>query len=350
MNKNEFLTESFLRQLAEKTWDIQKAKDWYAEQPWLVGCNYIPSTAINQLEMFQDDTYQPARIDEELGWAESLGFNVLRIYLHFLLWQADSKGIKKKIDQTLEICHKHHMKVLFVFFDDCWNQNPELGVQPQPIPGIHNSGWAASPGREQVLNDKDFPDLKNYVQDILDSFTNDIRILGWDMYNEPGNFGMGEQSLPLLNASLSWAREIDPSQPITIGTWRFPARGKPWKNLYEICIKCSDIITFHHYLEVRKTLKLISELKAYDRPIICTEYMARTNGNLFESHLPIFKKEKIGAINWGLVAGKTQTIYSWTSKKGDPEPELWYHDIFHEDGTPYSQKEIDFIKSIIKNT
>jgi hypothetical protein len=257
-------------------------------------------------------------------------------------------AFKKKLDRLLKICNNHHMKVFFVLFDDCWNQNPNVGIQPVPIPGIHNSGWAASPGKERVLNDNYYPQLQEYVQDIIHSFSKDKRILGWDLYDEPGNFGMGKNSLPLLIASFSWARDANPTQPITVGLWRFPVRGKLWKEIYNICLQCSDIITFHHYLDAKKTLELITELKRYDRPLICAGYMARTYNNLFETHLPIFKEHKIGAINWGLVSGKTQTIYPWASTKDTPEPELWFHDIFYEDGTPYSQREVDFIKSIIK--
>ncbi len=39
-----------------KRWSVEKANEWYAKQPWLVGCNFIPSTAVNQLEMWQEET------------------------------------------------------------------------------------------------------------------------------------------------------------------------------------------------------------------------------------------------------------------------------------------------------
>jgi len=68
-------------------WRASAARDWYSEQGWLVGSNYIPATAINQLEMWQADTFDPQRIDLELGWAEGLGMNTMRVFLHDLLWQ-----------------------------------------------------------------------------------------------------------------------------------------------------------------------------------------------------------------------------------------------------------------------
>ena len=52
---------------AGERWSAQQADDWYAGQPWLVGCNYTPRTAINQLEFWQAETFDPRTIDEELG-------------------------------------------------------------------------------------------------------------------------------------------------------------------------------------------------------------------------------------------------------------------------------------------
>ena len=348
MNRKDYLDDSFIKQISKKKWDTTRAKEWYAEQPWLVGCNYIPSTAINQLEMFQEDTFDPGRIDEELGWAENLGFNALRIYLHFLLWKADFSGLKKRMNRLLEICDKHKMKVLFVLFYDCWHQDPKIGTQPEPILGVHNSGWAASPGRKRVLGDQYYPELQEYVQDVISTYAKDKRIIGWDLYNEPGNSNMKEKSLPLVIASFSWARELNPTQPITVGIYYVLSQKELWEKLCDICYNCSDIISFHHYGKVEKTMGAITYLKKIDRPMLCTEYMARTNGNYFNTHLPIFKQHTVGAFNWGLVSGKTQTIYSWASPKGGSEPEIWFHDIFYEDGTPYSQEEVDFIKSILK--
>ena len=344
----EYLNKSLLDKLSNIKWDIKKANDWYAKQPWFVGCNYIPSDAINQLEMFQKDTFNSERINQELTWAEELGFNALRVFLHYLLWQDNFSGFKKRLNQFLQLCQKHNIKVLFVLFDDMWNQDPKIGLQPDPIPGVHNSGWLASPGRKYVLDETYFPDLKDYVQDIINYYALDDRILGWDLYNEPGNMGMRNKSLPLLIASFCWARESNPSQPITVGIWQLHLKSKTWKALGNVSIQCSDIISFHDYREIDKTSETIQELRKHERPILCTEYLARTLNNQFQTHLPIFKKYKIGAFNWGLISGKTQTIYSWLSKKGDPTPEMWYHDIFYEDGKAYSIEEINFLKSLLK--
>ena len=113
-------------------WSVEKANDWAKQTGWLVGCNFIPSTAINELEMWQADTFDPKTIDRELGWAQGLGFNCVRVFLHDLPWQQDSKGFLDRMDQFLTLADKHHIKVMFVLFDSCWNPDPKLGKQPAP--------------------------------------------------------------------------------------------------------------------------------------------------------------------------------------------------------------------------
>jgi hypothetical protein len=107
--------------------------------------------SINQLEMWQADTFDPTTIDRELGWAESIGMNVMRVYLHDLVYQENKEGFLKRMDDFLKIADKHHIKILFVFFDSCWNDDPKLGKQPDPKPGVHNSGWARSPAQRCCL-------------------------------------------------------------------------------------------------------------------------------------------------------------------------------------------------------
>jgi hypothetical protein len=329
-------------------WSIEKANEWYARQPWLVGCNFIPSNAINQLEMWQADTFDPATIDRELGWAAALGFNTVRTFLHNLAWEADPNGFKQRISQFLDIASRHRIRPMFVIFDDCWNSDPKVGPQPAPKSGVHNSGWVQSPGvaianRGPVAWSR----LETYVKDILGSFVDDQRILLWDLYNEPGNSSNKEKSLPLVKAVFKWAREINPSQPLTVGVW-FDNRP-----LNKFQLSASDIITFHHYWEPEKLEREIRKLKAYGRPVICTEWMARTTGSLVKTNLPVFARENVGCFNWGLVAGKTNTIYQWKelialkqSIEVQIGPEVWFHDLFCADGTPYDQTEIEIFKKL----
>jgi len=322
-------------------WTAEKANEWYEDLPWLVGCNFIPSTSINQLEMWQAETFDPETISGELKWAADIGFNVVRVFLHNLLWQSDQAGFEERIKRFLDITDRNQIRTMFVLFDDCWNDDPQLGKQPAPIPGIHNSGWVRSPGTKLVMDSSSWRVLEDYVQGVISTFALDERILIWDLYNEPGNNGLDEKSLPLLQSTMTWARESNPSQPITVGLWYEN------KLLNDFQLSTSDIITFHNYHPEDELLKQIKLLKEYGRPAICTEYMARTRGSLFEKSLPIFKRENVGCFNWGLVSGKTQTIYPWGSPGGLAEPELWFHDLFREDGTPYRLEEVDFIRDMI---
>jgi hypothetical protein len=321
-------------------WTEQRAWDWYHHQPWIVGCNFIPSTAINQLEMWQAETFDPQGIERELKLAESIGFNTVRVYLHDLLWSQDEVGFKGRIDTFLKIATASKIKPIFVFFDDCWSQDFTLGKQPEPRPGVHNSGWVQSPGTRIVLDPACHPYLKPYVQDILVSFGKDDRVRMWDLYNEPGNNQLEEKSIDLLKAVFEWAREVDPCQPLSVGVWF----DLPILNQFQLAN--SDVITFHDYLPEDHLRSQIAELRAYGRPLICTEYLARGRNCCFETNMPVFKQEHVGCINWGLVNGKTQTNFAWASVQPS---DIWFHDIFNSDGRPYREEEVKFIKSITQD-
>ena len=321
-------------------WSSEQAWQWHRQQSWLVGCNFIPSTAINQLEMWQIETFDPETIDYELSWAASLGFNCVRVYLHDLLWDNSPDGFRVRIDQFLKIAASHAIRPIFVVFDDCWNSEFSLGKQPSPKPGVHNSGWVDSPGLQIVNNPFEWNRLERYVKGLLTAFKDDERILMWDLYNEPGNNGQGVKSLPLLKAAFEWAWSVRPSQPISVGVW-FDNQ-----TLNEFQLASCDVITFHHYADAASLEGLIQTLKVHNRPLVCTEYMARGNNSRFETHLPIFKREQVGCLNWGLVAGKTNTIFAWNTPADIPEPPLWFHDIFRKDGTPYRADEVAFIRQM----
>ena len=329
-------------------WTKEQAKEWYSQFPWMSGTNFQPSSAINQVEMWSATTFDAATIDKELGWAEELGFNLMRVYLSSEVWKQDAEGFKKRINQYLDISNRHGIKTMFVFFDDCWNPETVSGKQPAPQPGVHNSGWVRDPAvslRQDTA--KLFPVLEKYVKDILTTFKNDKRILLWDLYNEPGNSGHGVTSLPLLKNVFHWARQINPSQPISVGVWYF---GTPELNTFQV--ENSDIITYHNYSDPHNHQLWIDFLKIYDRPMICTEYMARRNNSYFQNIMPLLKRNNVGAINWGFVSGKTNTIFAWDEPRpNENEPPLWFHDIYRQDKTPFDPAEVEFIKQITgKNT
>ncbi|HTF20833.1 MAG TPA: cellulase family glycosylhydrolase [Chryseolinea sp.] len=331
-------------QAQDGRWTEGHARDWYAKQKWITGCNYQPSTAINQLEMFQKDSFDPGTIDRELGWAANLGFNTMRVYLHHILWTTDKDGFKKRLNEYLEISNRHGIKTLFVFFDDCWNDSYAPGKQPAPKTGTHNSGWVRDPGTMIHSHPDTMRVLEQYVKDMLATFGKDERILMWDLYNEPGNSGQLNKSLPLLKAVFAWARQAKPSQPVTAGIWN----GSPgFKDLNKFQIEQSDVVTYHQYKYIDEHEQVADTLSKYNRPLICTEYMARTNGSLFHVIMPMLKERHIGAINWGFVSGKTNTIYAWNSPMpSGAEPDLWFHDILRKDGTPFSKEEVALIRKL----
>jgi hypothetical protein len=323
-------------------WTKEKANSWYSDKPWLRGCDFIPSTAINQLEMWQAASFDPTTIDKELGYAQSIGLNCMRVFLHHAAWQQDPEGFKQRVTQYLDIADKHGVSTIFVFFDDCWNESYHTGTQPAPKTGIHNSGWLRDPGKLYYDEPKLVDTLETYVKDILTTFAHDKRILLWDLYNEPGNSKYGDKSLPLLEKAFTWGRTVNPDQPLSAGVW-----SDRLTNLNRYQLHNSDVITYHNYEPTEAHQKCIDTLKPYGRPLICTEYMARLRNSTFYNIMPILKKQKIVAINWGLVAGKTNTMYAWDTPMPDgKEPKVWFHDIFRPDGTPYDQKEVDFIKSL----
>ncbi len=323
-------------------WSKEKANAWYAALPWMAGADYISSNAVNQLEMWQQPTFDSALIDKELGYAEGIGMNVMRVYLHHLAWQADSKNFKKNISTYLTVAARHSIKTIFVFMDDCWNDTYKKGTQPPPKTGVHNSGWIQDPGKLQFMDLQFDILIERYVKDILVSFKNDQRILLWDMYNEPGNSGYGNASMPLLKKLFTWGREINPAQPLSAGVWLLNL-----KELNQFQLENSDVITYHNYMDEKQhQLWIDSFLVKTGRPLICTEYMARTRGSRFDNIMPLLKKYKIAAINWGLVNGKSNTIYAWDTPMPDgTEPPVWFHDIFRKDGSPFSEAEIKTIKS-----
>lgn len=342
-----------------KIWTKEQANEWYGKQPWYVGANFAPSTAINQLEMFQADSFDPATIDKELGWAESIGMNCMRVYLHDLLYQQDPEGFFKRVDEYLAIADKHHIKTIFVLFDSCWDPFPALGKQRAPKPHVHNSGWVQSPGQKVLQDTAQYPRLEKYVKETVGHYKNDSRIFAWDVWNEPDNMtGPSYEKVEIKNKVelvgkllpqvFDWARSANPSQPLTSGLWQGDwAQGKI-NDFHKMQLEQSDIITFHCYDKPQDLENRIKQLQPLGKPIICTEYMARPNGSTFEGFLPVAKKYNIGMINWGLVDGKTQTKYPWDSwtKTYTAAPPVWFHEVFNTDGTPYIKAETDFIRKI----
>ena len=328
-------------------WSQEKANAWYANQPWPCGFNYVPANAISYTEMWMPYAFDPELIDRELGLAEEVGFNCLRVVLPFVVWEHDPEAFKQRLNDFLEICDNRGVKVMFTLFDDCAFgsdiklRNPWYGKQPEVLVGWYANGWTPSPGHDMVRDSETWPRLEAYVKDVISSFKDDERVWVWDLYNEPTNGGLGDTSLPLVSKVFEWAREVAPSQPLTVGVWKGTA-------LHDIVFAESDIITFHSYGPGIGVARQIQALKVHGRPIINTEWLNRNMGSRVESCLPVFVEENVGAMHWGLVNGKTQTHLHWGWKPGKGEPEVWQHDLFHGDHTPYDENELMLFKKAIR--
>ncbi len=218
-----------------------------------------------------------------------------------------------------------------------------------------------SPGRIVLADDAKQDGLRSYVSDVLKRYANDKRVLAWDLFNEPDNLNANsygplelknkdEVAARLVRKTFDWAREVGPSQPLTVclwghGNWDEP---KSLNQVHQAAIELSDVMSFHDYGNPDSMTGRINRLRKYGRPLLCTEYMARGNGSTFAAILPILKKEKVAAYNWGLVDGKTQTKYAWNTWQMPVlgEPDLWHHDIFHTDGRPYRDDEVKLIREL----
>ncbi len=327
-------------------WTPAHAWNWFTNQALPIGFNYVPANSISYTEMWMGYAFDPKLITRELALAQETGFNSLRVVLSFVVWEAEPEAFKQRFETFLTICEKHGIKVMPCFFDDCVFgpiSDPEFGKQPEVVAGWYANGWTPSPGHQRVRDLNVRPALEHYVKDIIAAHCNDARILCWDLYNEAGNSGMVNASLPLLKDAFCWAREINPVQPVTSGIF---GGGSP--RITTFLRDNSDIISFHNYQPAVELRQEIADLKQLGRPLICSEWLNRPHHSEVATCLPAFVQEHVGAFNWGLVNGKTQTDLSWGHKPGDPAPKIWQHDLFHSDHTPYNQHELELFRQFIR--
>lgn len=340
-------------------WTAARAREWDRSRSWRVGCNFIPSTASNQLEMWRAETFDLSTIDRELGWAAGLGFTSMRVFLHDLAWRHDRDAFLERVGAYLAASHAHGIGTLLVLFDGVWCPHPGWDSQPEPRPRVHNSRWVQSPGAAILGDPTRHAELAPYVQGLIDHFRDDPRIDGWDLFNEPDNpnpayhaeeiADKSARSLELVQRAFAWARDVDPSQPLTVGVWQ-----RSWSDpgalaeMDRVCLEHSDVISFHHYGALNALQRRVEALQRYERPIWCTEWLARGMGSTFDPHLAWMKAANVGAYNWGLVAGRSQTQYPWESwwKDCGEDPEPWHHDILRPDGSAYDAEEVRFIRHL----
>ncbi len=333
-------------------WTPAAAQHWYDQRPRPRGANYVPSSAVNATEQWQAATFDPTTIERELGWAAAIGLNSVRVFLQYLIWEEDPAGQRSRFDELLGLAQRHGVSVVPCLFDDCAfsGRQPTLGSQPSPLPGVHNSGWTLSPGHARVADRDSWPGLERYVRDLVGAFAGDERILLWDLYNEPGNGGMEDRSLPLVEAAFDWARAERPRQPLTTGAW-WPQPTAPRDlppriaRINERALALSDVVSFHDYDDAASVQGKLSALSGHQRPILCTEWLRRgPAGSTFAGLLPLFAAEGVGWYFWGLVNGRSQTHFPWGSPPGAAVPPVWFHDLLGADGIPHDLAEIALLR------
>lgn len=345
---------------ANTRWTPEEAADWKARLPWTMGCNFTPSYAVNPIETWDASLFDRTLIESELALAADIGMNTARVYLHNLAWEADPAGFLDRVDALVGIAWSKGIRTMPVMFDSCWHPEPVLGPQPRPVPGVHNSGWVQCPGMSTLMDAARHAALRDYVRAVTGRFADDPRILAWDVWNEPDN-GLEVSACdpvvleakatlvqPLLRKAFGWIRGMRPIQPLTSGIWL-----GDWSSddlmtpLQRDQIGLSDIVTFHNYEPGPDFVRRIGWLRRFGRPLICTEFMARPVGSTFQAILPLARAHDVGAVCWGLVAGRTQTQFSWSSwKERDPVDAQWFHEVFRSDGTPYDPAETEFMRSM----
>jgi hypothetical protein len=326
-------------------WTAEAAWAWLGKQPWWLGFNYVPSTAVNTTEFWQAATFDLPTIRRELGWAADAGFNACRVFIQELVWEADPRGFEQRFDRFLGAAAEHGIGVMPTLFDDCAfnKREPFLGQQEEPLPGRMMTSWTASPGHARVLDRAAWPALQRYVEGVVRAFGRDPRVVMWDLYNEPGNEGMGDRSLPLVEQAFVWARRGGAEQPLTISVWN---QSESFAALNAAMLEGSDVVSFHLYGPLADTEALMDKLQAHGRPVVCTEWMARPLGSRITTHLPVFRQRGVGCFVWGLVNGRTQTHIPWEFLKGKVDKTEWFHDLFHADGKPYAEDEIALLRRL----
>lgn len=351
-------------------WSIAKANSWWAEQPWVCGFNFLPSTAVNFLEMWHPDTFDRATIERELGWASEIGFNAFRTNLHYLVWKHDRAGLLERLDWLMGVAASHGIATVPCLFDDCGfgGSEPAYGPQPDPVPGLHNSRAVASPGRRIVADGTEWTGFERYVREIVAFLRDDTRVLFLDLYNEPGNrmvFEPGgsrlyepdftENSIGLMRSSFAWARSENPVFPLSVAAWGTPSPGStddPYQTKADLAaLDHSDIVTFHAYWDAEHVDRFIQHLERTKRPMLCTEWMARPVGSRIEDQLGLFKARKVGCFQWGLVQGRTQTYLPWPADLveahgGQADNSVWFHDLLKQTGEAYDPSETEKMKSL----
>jgi hypothetical protein len=322
----------------------------------------------NRIDQWQELGFEERfkTTEEELRLMQKTGFNTVRLILEYVVWKEEHDGFMARFDRYLSLCAKYGISCMIVLANDCmppktelW-QMPYLGQQHYDW-GYHGGkkhsqhGTHSGPAPHFYLDDpKTRGDYFRMVREIVTAYKDDARVCVWDVYNEPGNSGRADITLPILKDLFRTVRDCLPSQPLTVGVWRGirEDEGIPLDEISRFALDHSDIISYHCYGEYKEHVKLIKRLKREGRPLVNTEWLGRCLHNDVFSQFPLFYLEGIGCYNWGFVAGKYQTYEPWeaswqsyeSGKNTDVDFTLWFHDLYRPNHRPYDPREIKLIQ------
>ncbi|WP_240655877.1 PA14 domain-containing protein [Paraburkholderia phosphatilytica] len=307
----------------------------------VVGTVYTPSTADNAIDFWEN--YDPEVVNRELTYAQTYGVNTIAVYLHYLVWANDRVAFLSKFENLLEIAARHGIKVSPIFYDDCWNPNPQYGPQPAPVWGVHNSQWVQSPGTpvEQAYFQSSATNasitykqsLANYITDFVAPHRNDPRIIFWEPMNEPGCSGNGalqETRAVMMNDARIAILNAGATQPINSpqvqedeGTYFSDFYAfHPYNNPYTGPVNGSYV----NALNSETLQRGFPGTTGQTMPGIVTNYGGTT-----------------GFIIWELMIGRTNTRFHWGQTPSAPatvEPATPFQGTIYPDGHPWQTSEV----------
>jgi hypothetical protein len=342
-----------LDKLRSARWDERRAFQYMQRFGEVKGCNYVPSDGSSILHSPNKEL-----IRREIGWARNVvGLNSVRVWVDLADYQINEEQVLTNFESFLGTCDANQIKVLPVLslqsFLDPEYDSKAAGASGPLLdfhPSVHGGGWRYSnrlgwpccepegniPSKTMAAWVKTKPAAEHFIRSLLSRYAKDDRVLLWDLYNEAP-----KAARPLVETIFQWAREVNPSQPLSVC----------WQG-HDL----SDVITFHTYARPgfetanrnSPGWDFLTELdwaRAWGRPMLCTEWLARPFGNTIEAILPFYERYHIGWYVWGLCAvGPAQYQFPWDWPMGSPPPEKWFHCLLYPDGTPYSAEEILMIR------
>ena len=340
-------------------WSEARPTPGTRKQPWLVGSNYTPATAINELEMWQADTFDPKTIDKELGWAEGLGMTTMRVFLHDLAWQQDAAGFRERIDRFLDIAAKHHIKPLFVLFDSCWDPNPAAGpaARADSLASTIPAGCRVpAPRRCRIRTQVSAArSLRQGRRRRVRQGSARARLGRLERARQHQRRAATAQQEPKNKVELVLALLPQVFAVGARGGRRAAAdvrrlEGRLVVRRQAVADGADSARTVgRHLVPQLRQRRGIREADPVAAALPSADPLHRVHGARQRQHVrgiaarsrrSTTSRRSTGASS----PGKTQTYLPWDSWQKpyvDREPAVWFHEIFKQDGTPYKQEEVD---------